>query len=169
MRKSLPMCLTCGAQCPSLTKKYCSSRCWLRKPRSCQECGFKLRKNQRKYCLLRCMGVGQTGERNPNWKDGMIALADGRMAIYAPGHPGAVLFGGTHILAYRLVAENSLGRCLSPDEIVHHINGDCTDDRPENLQVMSQADHARLELQFRTRDAMGRLTAGTNRKENGLV
>jgi hypothetical protein len=169
MRKSLPSCLTCGAQCPSLTKKYCSSRCWLRTPRSCQECGSRLLKHQRKYCSLQCMGAGQTGEGNPNWKDGTITLSDGRTAIYAPGHPGAVLFGGTHILAYRLVAENTLGRCLSAGEIVHHINGDCTDNRPENLQVMTQAEHARLELQFRTRDAAGRLTAGIFRKENGLI
>jgi hypothetical protein len=37
-----------------------------------------------------------------------------------------------------------LGRHLQPDEIVHHINGIVNDDRPENLAVMTQSEHAKL-------------------------
>lgn len=51
---------------------------------------------------------------------------------------------GTFVYFYRAVVEAELGRHLRPDEIVHHINGDHTDDRLENLMVMSQADHAAL-------------------------
>lgn len=40
--------------------------------------------------------------------------------------------------------EQQLGRYLTDDEIVHHVNGDPADNRPENLAVMTQPEHVSL-------------------------
>ena len=45
---------------------------------------------------------------------------------------------------HRVVAEQMLGRPLHRGEIVHHIDGNKHNNSPDNLQVMTQADHLRL-------------------------
>ena len=46
------------------------------------------------------------------------------------------------VWAYREIMEEHLGRKLKPTEIVHHKNEDCTDNRIENLEIMSLKDHS---------------------------
>ena len=45
---------------------------------------------------------------------------------------------------HRAVVENLLGITLREDQVVHHINGIKSDNRPENLQVMDWKEHSRL-------------------------
>lgn len=48
------------------------------------------------------------------------------------------------IYEHRYVMETYLGRPLKNDEAVHHINWVKTDNRLENLQLMSRKEHARM-------------------------
>lgn len=62
---------------------------------------------------------------------------------YQNKHDHARRFKGGFRVA-RLVMGQMLGRILRSDEVVHHVNGDPGDDRPENLQLMSREGHSRL-------------------------
>ena len=47
---------------------------------------------------------------------------------------------------HRIVMERKLGRPLQKGEVVHHVNGDHRDNRPENLEVMTQSEHIKIHL-----------------------
>lgn len=61
--------------------------------------------------------------------------SQGYRLLYRPEHPASTKSG--HILEHRYVMERHLGRPLADYETVHHINGERSDNRIENLQLRS--------------------------------
>jgi len=51
---------------------------------------------------------------------------------------------GDFVAEHRYLMEQKLNRKLTNDELVHHINGDSSDNRIENLRIVSRKEHAFL-------------------------
>lgn len=72
--------------------------------------------------------------------EGRYTNSQGYVLLRKPDHPGA---HKGYVLEHRWVMEQVLGRPLRPDEPVHHLNHVRTDNRPENLAVLSQHEHGK--------------------------
>ena len=70
--------------------------------------------------------------------------SSGYIMAYVPDHPRATAEGYLH--EHVVIMERAIGRYLEPDEVVHHINRDKTDNRLENLQLMKRSEHSRMHL-----------------------
>ena len=78
--------------------------------------------------------------------------------VLAKDHPDADAKG--YVWEHRLVMERVLGRQLLPWEVVHHINEDKGDNRPENLEVMTKGEHNALHAPQRHYDSEVMRAAG---------
>jgi hypothetical protein len=114
-------CTRCGETKP-LTEFYRHQTGRLGRGSQCKRCVIKQncppRKGRSKQCGLY---FDRTQDR---W---YVYCQDGTQRTYA-----------------RCLMEGQLGRLLSPDLHVHHINGDHRDDRIENLEVLTRAEHKAL-------------------------
>lgn len=81
-----------------------------------------------------------SGENHGNWKGGRV-VQNGYYMVYCPEHPKAM---SGYVYEHRLVMERHLGRYLKKDEIVHHKNRNKQDNRLENLEVLTPAEHNRV-------------------------
>ena len=67
---------------------------------------------------------------------------DGYISLRIPDHPNAD--SGGYVLEHRYVMEQHLGRYLSSTEIVHHKDGNKSNNSIENLELLDNLDHSRL-------------------------
>lgn len=155
---------------PSRIKKakehYCSQKCFYESKRE----SMKGPKNHQ---------YGLRGKLNSSWEGGRHLSTYGYIVVYSPQHPFARK--NDLVFEHRLVAEKYLlteensveingKRYLAPGYVVHHKNGIKTDNRPENLQIMTLSEHQtfhnKISTLTRKRDNLGRFVKSTaNNKE----
>lgn len=76
---------------------------------------------------------------------GYITTWNGYKKVKAPlDHPGQDKKG--YVMEHRLIVEEHLGRYLTDEEEVHHINHNKQDNRISNLQVLTKKEHRRIHL-----------------------
>ena len=71
--------------------------------------------------------------------DDRTISSGGYVLVWQPDHPNADVRG--YVYEHRLVAENTLGRPLSADEQVHHLDGNKQNNSPDNLEVLTFTEH----------------------------
>ena len=82
-----------------------------------------------------------TGSKHPMWRGG-VHRDKGYILIKNREHQYTNSRG--YVFEHRLIMEKHLGRYLRPDEVVHHIDGNRSNNDINNLIVLSQSEHHKL-------------------------
>lgn len=78
---------------------------------------------------------------NKQYTDGHTFIHDGYIMEKSKDHPNAI---NHFVRQHRLVMEKEIGRYLETNELVHHINGIKSDNRIENLKILTISEHISL-------------------------
>lgn len=104
-------------------------------------------------CIHGCLQKhrGQKAQDEGNWRKGKIVSSSGYILIHLYDIPRedwdlaksakSPSLKNLHIPEHRYLMAKKLGRPLTKDEVVHHINGTKTDNRLENLELTTVAMH----------------------------
>lgn len=85
---------------------------------------------------------GQRKANAKNWRYTQARNSGGRyIEVYSPDHPNRTKAG--YVREHRLIVEGLIGRLLTKDEVVHHVDGNTLNNDVNNLQLMMSADHRR--------------------------
>lgn len=83
------------------------------------------------------------GDKASNWKGGRKITQKGYVFVLKRDHPRAKRNEG-YVFEHILVMEKTLKRFLHDGEIVHHKNEIKSDNRIENLELMTHGEHTKL-------------------------
>jgi hypothetical protein len=143
--------------CDQCGKEYKTHKAWAKKysHHFCSKiCKYKWNKTLTGYWKGKKMPFYKrpnrkiSGELNPNWKGGKRMDKSGYILIYFPNHPYAD--GDGYVREHRIILEKHLNRYLFPQEVVHHINGDKSDNRIKNLLLLpNESEHQKLHAKQR--------------------
>lgn len=75
-----------------------------------------------------------------------IREVNGYRVIYKPEHPSSMTSSNWEGYVYEhiYVVESTLGKLLSEEEVIHHLDGNKANNRFANLLVLSRSSHAKL-------------------------
>jgi hypothetical protein len=115
-------------------------------------------KNRNHFCSRICQFEFQKtlrGDKTSNWKGGRLTSHQSKyIRIYKPDHPYCDSLG--YVYEHRLVMEQFLGRYLEPAEVIHHIDGDTTNNNIENLMLFSgTGSHLKYHALLRLNNSLG--------------
>ena len=111
-------------------------------PHTCVECQstyLSVAKTTR-FCTRVCAARWLAKHRRTT--TGRCLTPKGYVLIYQPTHPHATKAG--YVMEHRLVMERIVGRYLTPNEVVHHRNGQKGDNSDSNLELMEKRTHDRI-------------------------
>jgi hypothetical protein len=125
-----------------LCKKYMDEKLSMAEiARICHVNKSIIMRNVNRFCFIKRQSLG---ENSSQWKGGVCVEGYGKYRyriIMQPNHPQADSHG--YVFEHRIIMERMIKRALTTGEVVHHLNGNGLDNRPENLLLMTNVEHSR--------------------------
>jgi hypothetical protein len=152
------ICEQCGQefQAPqSQGARFCDRDCYDKFRRGVYKCDFcgktferfksRAKRYKHNFCSPECHQkyIDDDVRRHPNFKNG--------------------------ITSYRKIIEQEIGRPLKPNEIIHHKNGDRTDNRIENLVITNRSEHPNLHPEVGFQEGHKVRNTGKTRFKKGVT